>query len=89
MVKPDASHCRCRCTTIAASIGSWSRDRRAVTNGEKVFLLDVNESTFIRAEQKHRLENPGEVDLTFIEVQTGDYLGEDDIVRFSDTYGRV
>jgi mannose-1-phosphate guanylyltransferase len=60
-----------------------------VTNGEDVFLLNVNESTFIRAGHKHRLENPGLIDLAIIEVQSGSYLGEDDIVRFSDTYGRA
>jgi mannose-1-phosphate guanylyltransferase / mannose-6-phosphate isomerase len=60
-----------------------------VTNGEEVFLLNVNESTFIRAGHKHRLENPGLIDLAIIEVQSGSYLGEDDIVRFSDTYGRA
>lgn len=60
-----------------------------VTNGEKVFLLNINESTYIPAGHKHRLENPGLLDLTLIEVQSGEYLGEDDIVRFEDNYGRV
>jgi len=60
-----------------------------VTNGDKVFLLNTNESTFIPAGHVHRLENPGVITLVMIEVQSGDYLGEDDIVRIEDTYGRV
>ncbi len=60
-----------------------------VTNGENVFLLEENQSTYIPIGVKHRLENPGNTELEMIEVQTGDYLGEDDIVRFEDTYGRL
>ena len=60
-----------------------------VTNGDKVFLLSENESTFIPVGVIHALENPGKVDLELIEVQSGSYLGEDDIVRFEDQYGRV
>ena len=60
-----------------------------VMNGEQELLLSSNESTYIQAGHKHRLENPGLIDLVMIEVQTGDYLGEDDIVRFQDVYGRV
>jgi mannose-1-phosphate guanylyltransferase / mannose-6-phosphate isomerase len=59
-----------------------------VTCDENVFLLNENESTFIPLGAKHRLENPGTVPLHLIEVQSGGYLGEDDIVRFEDTYGR-
>ena len=59
-----------------------------VTNGEKVFLLGENESTYIPLGSKHRLENPGKQALELIEVQSGSYLGEDDIVRFEDVYGR-
>ncbi|ACX95343.1 mannose-1-phosphate guanylyltransferase/mannose-6-phosphate isomerase [Halothiobacillus neapolitanus] len=59
-----------------------------VTNGDKVFLLNTNESTFIPAGHMHRLENPGVINLVMIEVQSGDYLGEDDIVRAQDNYGR-
>jgi len=59
-----------------------------VTNGEKVILLDENKSTYITAGQKHRLENPGTIPLELIEVQIGSYLGEDDIVRYDDEYGR-
>lgn len=59
-----------------------------VTNGEEVFLLEENQSTYIPIGTKHRLENPGKTDLEMIEVQSGGYLGEDDIVRFEDTYGR-
>lgn len=60
-----------------------------VTNGEKKFLLSENESTYIPAGVIHALENSGEKPLCLIEVQTGNYLGEDDIVRFEDIYGRV
>ncbi len=59
-----------------------------VTNGEETFLLGENESTFIPAGTVHRLENPGKVDLEMIEVQSGEYVGEDDIVRMEDDYGR-
>jgi len=59
-----------------------------VTCGEKVFLMAENESTYIPLGEKHRLENAGKIPLELIEVQTGSYLGEDDIVRFDDVYGR-
>jgi len=59
-----------------------------VTCGEKVFLMSENESTYIPLGEKHRLENSGKIPLELIEVQTGSYLGEDDIVRFDDVYGR-
>ena len=59
-----------------------------VVNGEQDLLIRTNESTYIPAGHKHRLENPGKVDLVMIEVQSGSYLGEDDIVRFEDRYGR-
>lgn len=59
-----------------------------VTRGEEVYDLAVNESTYIPMNTKHRLENPGETPLQIIEVQSGHYLGEDDIVRFQDDYGR-
>jgi len=59
-----------------------------VTNGEKTFILSENESTYIPIGVVHALENPGKVDLELIEVQSGSYLGEDDIVRFEDRYGR-
>jgi len=60
-----------------------------VVNGEQEIFVNTNESTYIPAGHKHRLENPGVLDLVMIEVQSGDYLGEDDIVRFEDVYGRV
>ncbi|WP_095168035.1 mannose-1-phosphate guanylyltransferase/mannose-6-phosphate isomerase [Pseudomonas sp. Irchel 3H3] len=60
-----------------------------VVNDQQELMLNTNESTFIRAGHKHRLQNPGVIDLVMIEVQSGDYLGEDDIVRFEDNYGRV
>lgn len=59
-----------------------------VTKGDEVFLVTENQSTYIPLGTKHRLENPGMVPLEMIEVQSGSYLGEDDIVRFEDTYGR-
>ena len=60
-----------------------------VVNGEQVLLLTENQSTYIPIGQKHRLTNPGKAPLELIEVQSGAYLGEDDIVRFEDTYGRI
>lgn len=60
-----------------------------VVNGDKELLVGTNESTYIPAGHKHRLENPGVLDLVMIEVQSGEYLGEDDIVRFEDIYGRA
>ncbi|MCC7275740.1 MAG: mannose-1-phosphate guanylyltransferase/mannose-6-phosphate isomerase [Alphaproteobacteria bacterium] len=60
-----------------------------VTCGEEERLLRENESIYIPLGQRHRLENPGRIPLDLIEVQTGSYLGEDDIVRFEDTYGRA
>jgi mannose-1-phosphate guanylyltransferase/mannose-6-phosphate isomerase len=60
-----------------------------VVNDEQTMMLATNESTFIRAGHQHRLQNPGVIDLVLIEVQSGDYLGEDDIVRLEDVYGRV
>ena len=60
-----------------------------VTHGDSTFLLRENESTYISLGETHRLENPGKVPLHLIEVQSGAYLGEDDIVRFEDGYGRI
>lgn len=59
-----------------------------VTRGDTKYLVSENESTFIPLGTRHRLENPGSVPLEIIEVQSGSYLGEDDIVRFEDVYGR-
>jgi len=59
-----------------------------ITNGNDIYLLSQNESTFIPVGRAHRLANPGKTPLEIIEVQSGDYLGEDDIVRFDDIYGR-
>jgi mannose-1-phosphate guanylyltransferase/mannose-6-phosphate isomerase len=64
------------------------RGTALVTRGEEEFLLSENESTFIPLGVRHRLGNPGKVPLEIIEVQSGAYLGEDDIVRFEDNYGR-
>jgi len=65
------------------------RGTAQVTRGDEVFLLSENQSTFIPLGVKHRLENPGLVPLEMIEVQSGTFLSEDDIVRFSDQYGRA
>ena len=59
-----------------------------VTRGEETLLLSENESVYIPIGTTHRLENPGRIDLEIIEIQSGSYLGEDDIVRFEDHYGR-
>lgn len=61
----------------------------SIVNDDKELLIRTNESTYIPAGHKHRLENPGLADLVMIEVQSGEYLGEDDIVRFDDVYGRT
>jgi mannose-1-phosphate guanylyltransferase len=60
-----------------------------VTKGDKTFLLSENESTYIPIGMVHALENLGKVPLEIIEIQSGSYLGEDDIVRFEDRYGRA
>jgi mannose-1-phosphate guanylyltransferase/mannose-6-phosphate isomerase len=59
-----------------------------VTRGEETVSLEENQSTFIPIGMKHRLENPGAAPLFIVEVQSGEYLGEDDIERFEDRYGR-
>jgi mannose-1-phosphate guanylyltransferase/mannose-6-phosphate isomerase len=59
-----------------------------ITNGDKVLTLTENQSTYIPLGEVHRLANPGSIPLEIIEVQSGSYLGEDDIVRYEDTYGR-
>lgn len=65
------------------------RGTAEVTCGDDVFLLSENQSTYIPVGEIHRLKNPGKIPLEMIEVQSGTYLGEDDIVRLDDTYGRV
>lgn len=65
------------------------RGTALITCGDETKLMTENQSTYIPVGVKHRLENPGKVDLEIIEVQSGSYLGEDDIVRFDDTYGRL
>lgn len=59
-----------------------------ITRGDETIILSENQSTYIPLGVKHRLENPGVMPLELIEVQSGSYLGEDDIVRFEDVYGR-
>jgi mannose-1-phosphate guanylyltransferase len=61
----------------------------SVLNGDKTILVTENESTYIPLGTIHALENPGKIPLEMIEVQTGSYLGEDDIIRFEDKYGRI
>ncbi len=63
--------------------------RARVTRGEEVFELGPNQSTAIPLGTRHRLENPGQDTLRVIEIQSGAYLGEDDIERFDDIYGRT
>jgi mannose-1-phosphate guanylyltransferase / mannose-6-phosphate isomerase len=65
------------------------RGTAKVTVGDKEMLLQTNQSVEIPVNTKHRLENPGTEPIALIEVQCGDYFGEDDIVRFEDRYGRV
>ena len=60
-----------------------------ITNGDKEYLLTENQSTYIPVGVVHSLENPGKVPLELIEIQSGGYLGEDDIVRLQDRYGRA
>ncbi|HEX9715931.1 MAG TPA: mannose-1-phosphate guanylyltransferase/mannose-6-phosphate isomerase, partial [Desulfurivibrionaceae bacterium] len=59
-----------------------------ITNGDQTIILTENQSTYIPIGTKHRLENPGTIPLEIVEIQTGSYLGEDDIERFEDLYGR-
>ena len=65
------------------------RGTAEVTIGEEVKMVTENESVYIPIGTNHRLENPGKIDLELIEVQTGSYLGEDDILRISDDYNRT
>ena len=64
------------------------RGTARVTRGDEVFILKEDESTYIPLGTVHRLENPGRIPLELVEVQSGSYLGEDDIERFDDIYGR-
>ena len=66
-----------------------SKGTAKVEINEKEIFLSENQSTFIPLGSKHRLINPGKINLTLIEIQSGDYIGEDDIVRFKDDYGRI
>ena len=65
------------------------RGTARVTRGEEIFLLSENQSTYIPQGEFHRLANPGKVPLEIIEVQTGTFLGDEDIERVADVYGRV
>jgi len=64
------------------------RGTAKVRLGDDEFLLEANQSTYVPTETLHRLENPGDEDIHLIEVQTGDYFGEDDIIRYEDDYAR-
>lgn len=87
-VKPGASlslqmhHHRCEHWIVVRGVAN-------VVNGDKELIINTNESTYIPAGHKHRLENQANEDLVIIEVQSGSYLGEDDIIRFEDIYGRT
>ena len=91
---------KCLVVKPGASLSLQSHDKRAeywivfrgeaqVINGDREFLLKRNESTFIPQKTRHRLTNAAHDDLIIIEIQTGVYLGEDDIIRYSDLYSRV
>ena len=88
VVKPGASlslqmhHHRSEHWVVVSGIAKVVRD-------DEIYFVNVNESTFIPPGRRHRVENPGMLELVMIEVQSGDYLGEDDIVRFEDSYGRI
>ena len=80
----------CGCATCVDEwTGGGLIDPARVTCGDNVMLLSENESTYIPIGMTHRLENPGKLPLHLIEVQSGSYLGEDDIVRFEDIYKRA
>ena len=74
-------------STDEASSSSTSL-RARITRGDETYLLEENQSTYIPIGVRHRIENPGRIPLHIIEVQSGSYLGEDDIVRLEDRYGR-
>lgn len=87
------------CVNVGAKLSMQMHEHRAehwvvvsgkakITNGEDVKILEQNQSSYIPKRHKHRLENAGDEPLQIIEVQCGDYVGEDDIIRFEDTYGR-
>ena len=83
-----AAGCRCRSITIVPSTGSWCAVLRASPSTRPVKTVHENESIYIPIGAVHRLENPGKILLELIEVQTGSYLGEDDIIRIEDDYQR-
>jgi mannose-1-phosphate guanylyltransferase / mannose-6-phosphate isomerase len=82
---------RCRCNRTKHRAEHWIivRGTARVTRGDEVFDLQANQSTYIPIGERHRLQNPADDMLELIEVQSGDYLGEDDIVRYEDVYGRT
>ncbi len=65
------------------------RGRATVTVGEKIVQLEPHQAVFIPEKSRHRMENPGREEMVFIEVQTGSYLGEDDITRYQDDFDRI
>ena len=78
---------RCKATITAPSIGCV-KGTLEVTRGEDVEMLSENQSTYIPIGKKHRLANPGKIPAFLIEVQSGAYLDEDDIIRYDDIYQR-
>ena len=84
-----AGGCRCRSIITAPSTGSWSAARRGSPSTKLVKIVHENESIYIPIGAVHRLENPGKILLELIEVQTGSYFGEDDIIRIEDDYQRT
>ena len=89
IVVTPGSACRCRGISIAPSIGSSSTARPRSRAARSKQIVHENESIFLPIGVVHRLANPGKINLELIEVQTGSYLGEDDIVRIEDIYNRV
>ena len=74
---------------IADEKGVFNKDGAEIEIEQNTFTLTKNQSTFIPLKSKHRLINPGPQPLTIIEIQSGKYIGEDDIIRYKDKYGRI
>jgi mannose-1-phosphate guanylyltransferase / mannose-6-phosphate isomerase len=88
VVNPGAALSACKATTTGPNTGSWCEGTARVTVDAEVRLLTENQSVYIPLGAVHRMENPGKVPMVLIEVQTGSYLGEDDIIRYEDVYAR-
>ena len=96
----DRYQVKCIMVTPGATLSLQSHHHRSehwvvvkgaieVTKNEEVIILSENQSTFVPVGSRHRMRNPGKIPAFLIEVQSGSYLGEDDIVRYEDVYGRV